>query len=60
MWPNPKETAELITFTEEILNGKIDFLCIVFSSLLIFGLINDIPVNIQEVAFISFIFNEDE
>ena len=60
MWPNPKETAELITFTEEILNGKIHFLCIVFSSLLIFGLITDIPVNIQEVAFISFIFNEDE
>ena len=23
MWPNPQETADLITFTEEILNGKL-------------------------------------
>ena len=27
MWPNPQETADLITFTEEILNGKLNFLC---------------------------------
>ena len=27
MWPNPQETADLITFTEEILNGKLPFLC---------------------------------
>ena len=26
MRPNPKETAELVTFTEEILNGKLHFL----------------------------------
>ena len=26
MWPNPQETAELVTFTEEILNGKLHFL----------------------------------
>ena len=26
MWPNPQETADLITFTEEILNGKLPFL----------------------------------
>ena len=25
MWPNPHETADLATFTEEILNGKIYF-----------------------------------
>ena len=25
MWPNPQETAHLITFTEEILNGKLNF-----------------------------------
>ena len=23
MWPNPQETADLVTFTEEILNGKL-------------------------------------
>ena len=27
MWPNPQETADSVTFTEEILNGKLHFLC---------------------------------
>ena len=27
MWPNPKGTADLVTFTEEILNRKLNFLC---------------------------------
>ena len=27
MWPNPQESADLVTFTEEILNGKLHFLC---------------------------------
>ena len=27
MWPNPQETADLVTFIEEILNGKLSFLC---------------------------------
>ena len=27
MWPNPQETADLVTFTEEILSGKFHFLC---------------------------------
>ena len=25
MWPNPQETVDLVTFTEEILNGKLHF-----------------------------------
>ena len=25
MWPNPQETADSVTFTEEILNGKLHF-----------------------------------
>ena len=25
MWPNQQETADLVTFTEEILNGKLPF-----------------------------------
>ena len=29
MWPNLQETADLVTFTEEILNGKLHFLCAV-------------------------------
>ena len=27
MWPNPKETADLVTSTEGILNGKLHFFC---------------------------------
>ena len=26
MWPNPQETVDLVTFTVEILNGKLHFL----------------------------------
>ena len=29
MWSNPQETADLVTFTEEILNGNFYFLCCV-------------------------------
>ena len=29
MWPNPQETADLVTFTEEILNGKLHFLFLI-------------------------------
>ena len=27
MWPNPQKTAGLVTFTEEIVNEKLRFLC---------------------------------
>ena len=27
MWPYPQETADLVIFTEEILNGKLYFFC---------------------------------
>ena len=27
MWLNPQGTPDLVTFTEEILNGKLHFLC---------------------------------
>ena len=27
MWPNPQKTADLVIFTEKILNGKFYFLC---------------------------------
>ena len=26
MWPNPQETADLVTLNDEILNGKLHFL----------------------------------
>ena len=31
MWPNPQETAGLLTFTGKILNGKLQFFCAVNS-----------------------------
>ena len=27
MWPNPQDTADLVTFTKEIRHGKLHFLC---------------------------------
>ena len=33
MWPNPLETADLITFTEKILSGKLRFLCSDYSTI---------------------------
>ena len=27
MWPNPQKTVDLVTFTEEIDNAKLYFLC---------------------------------
>ena len=32
MSPNPQEAADLVTFTEELLNGKLQFLCSVYST----------------------------
>ena len=29
MWPNPQEAADLVTFTEEILNEKLHVFCAV-------------------------------
>ena len=36
MWPNPQETADLITFTEEILNGKLYFCAVKKCKIFIF------------------------
>ena len=48
MWSNPLETADLVTFTEEILNGKLHFLCIKNSVFFKDHLLTDpiIPSNI--------------
>ena len=34
MWQNPQETADLVTFTREVLNGKLHFLFCVYPKLL--------------------------
>ena len=33
MWPNPQFPVDLVTFTKEILNGKLHFLCSVVSDI---------------------------
>ena len=33
MRPNPQETADLLTFTEEIFNGRLHLLCSVYKSI---------------------------
>ena len=30
MWPNLQKTLDLVSFTEEIINGKLHFLCSVY------------------------------
>ena len=41
MWPNPQETANLVTFSAEILNGKLN-LCVVFTQ--------EVPLRANMVA----------
>ena len=51
MRPNPQETADLVTFTEEILNGKLHFLC---SGRVLYTLLNaPAPLFIINVQYIS-------
>ena len=57
MWPNPQETADSVTFTEEILNEKLHFSCSAFytdtSSILSLP-----PIAIIEIKLKINIFNE--
>ena len=32
MWPNPQETGDLVTFTEEILNRKLHFCAVIVTT----------------------------
>ena len=34
MWPNPQESADMVAFTEEILNGKLHFCVVQLAALL--------------------------
>ena len=40
MWPNPQETTDLVTFSEEIYNKKLKFFCAVRDILVIATVIN--------------------
>ena len=39
MWTNPQEIADLVTFTEEIFNGKFYFLCSVSKNITLAGIL---------------------
>ena len=54
MWPNSQKTADLVTFTEEVLNGKLYFLCSVNSD--ISGITNITNFTyISDIAYIAFV-----
>ena len=44
MWPNSLEIADLVTFTEIILNGKLDFLCSVLTIAAMFSILPCSPI----------------
>ena len=46
MWPNPQETVDLGTFTEEILNGKLFFFAVYETYFVI-----DIPEMLHKQLF---------
>ena len=52
MWPNPQETADLVTFTEEILNGNFIF-CALFSqkdpSYMFDRVLNSSKITLQKI-----------
>ena len=49
MCPNPQETVDLLIFTEEILNGKLHFLCSV--QYLLRGVFRNLPTIYDKVYF---------
>ena len=50
MWPNPQETVDFVTFTEEIFNGKLHFL----RSARIYNLHEKKKTQLAKVLSISF------
>ena len=59
MLPNPQLNADLVTFTEELLNGKLHFLCSEFESLH-FGNVVTAKVNFIFVDFSFSVSNRAE
>ena len=54
MWPNPQKTANLVTFTEEILNEKLHFLCSVCSLFsLVYRSEKNVTKNIEKLEYLN-------
>ena len=59
MSPNPQETADLITFTEEILNGKLHSFCAVFFNVCLTNLRHAFRVRKHQIIYFDFMINFD-
>ena len=59
MWLNPQETAHLVTFTEEIFDGKLHFLCSVWFSD-IFRSYRNRPLVYNGLTAFSEVFNNNK
>ena len=54
MWPNQQETAYLVTFTEEILNGKLHFLCSdSYSGSLVVDTLNAVNFKVDDKTYLT-------
>ena len=52
MWPNPQETADLVIFTEEILNGKLHCLYVVWE---IYSHVINLQAQLQETKLFIYL-----
>ena len=64
MWPNPQFPAELVTFTEETLNGKLYFLCNVCfpdygDIFLIYSFINSGKLDVLKEKIRAYFFDQE-
>ena len=52
MWPHPQQTVDLVTFTEAILNGKLNFLysvgCILSAATKLWGFFKTVMRNVRK------------
>ena len=59
MWPNPQVPADLVTFNEEVLNGKFNLLRSVLSHLLMENLVFLCSVIYYLRYHLRYILNDD-
>ena len=64
MWPNPQFPADLVTFTEETLNGKLHFLCNVCfpdygDIFLIYSFINSGKLDVLKEKIRAYFFDQE-
>ena len=53
MWPNTQVATDLVTFTEEILNGKLRYFCSEYCKVLAAGVVQNEHNCVQEVGDVT-------